>query len=182
MNNLISERIVVRNFQISDWKKLYEIIVKYQASEFAPYDQQWPTSEEEIKKVTEWFANGDKFLAVCLIDTNQLIGFVGLNPEKGGQGIYNIGYVFDTDYHRKGYATEACRAVLKNTFDQLNANKIITGTASINLPSIKLLEGLGFTKIGEEMVSFTKGEDGKPIEFVGYQFILTRDEWKEINN
>ena len=181
MTLLESERLIVRNFQTSDWKALHEIIITYQSSEFAPYDQQWPTSKEEIRKITEWFANGDNFLAVCLKDTNKLIGFVGLNPEKGGKGIYNIGYVFDHDYHRQGYATEACRAVLHNAFDELNANKIITGTASINLPSIKLLEGLGFSKIGEEIVSFTKGEDGKPIEFVGYQFLLTRDEWKDKN-
>src|SRR4030042_1974069 len=106
MTLLESERLIVRNFQVSDWKTLHEIIIKYQASEFAPYDQQWPTSEKEIRKVTEWFA-------------------------------------------------------------------------SINLPSIRLLEVLDFQKIGEEMVSFTKGEDGKPIEFVGYQFILIRDEWND---
>jgi RimJ/RimL family protein N-acetyltransferase len=175
---LESERLIIRNFQVSDWKILHEIIIKYQESEFAPYDQQWPTSQEEIKRVTEWFANGDSYLAVCIKESKTLIGFVGLNPEKEGNGIYNIGYVFDLDYHRQGYATEACRTVLHNAFDQLNINKIITGTASINLPSIKLLEGLGFQKIGEEKVSFSKDESGKPIEFIGYQFVLTTDKWK----
>lgn len=178
---LQSERLLIRNFQVSDWKSLHEIIIKYQESEFAPYDQQWPTSNEEIVKITEWFANGDSYLAVCIKELKRLIGFVGLIPEKEGEGIYNIGYVFDHDYHRQGYATEACRAVLHNAFGQLNAYKIITGTASVNLPSIKLLEGLGFHKIGEEKASFKKDENGKPIEFIGYQFVLTRDEWNDEN-
>lgn len=66
MITLATERLILRNFQVNDWPALHVIINQYQASEFAPYDQQWPTSPEEIKGITEWFASGDGFLAVCL--------------------------------------------------------------------------------------------------------------------
>jgi hypothetical protein len=52
---LETERLIIRNFQASDWRSLHELIVQYQASEFAPYDQQWPTSQEDIRKITKYF-------------------------------------------------------------------------------------------------------------------------------
>jgi ribosomal-protein-alanine N-acetyltransferase len=183
MTVLETERLIIRNFQAGEWQALHRVIEKYQASNFAQYDQQWPTSIEEIKKVTEWFASGDSFLAVCLKEKNQLIGFIGLNPEDGeSQRVLNLGYVFDCDYHGRGYATEACRVVLDRAFTQLQAISVVTGTASINRPSCQLLERLGFQKIGEEMTSFKKAEDGKPIKFLAFRFALSRDEWDKFDN
>ncbi len=176
---LETERLIIRNFQTSDGHALYELIVQYQASELAPYDQQWPTAQEEIRKVTEWFAGGDSFLAVCLKDTSQLIGFVSLNAEEGdGNRQFNTGYVFNRDFHGHGYATEACRAVLRRAFGPLQACRVVSGTAAINRASCRLLERLGFKKIGEETASFRTAEDGKPIEFLGYRYAILKDEWQ----
>lgn len=176
---LETERLIIRNFQTSDWNAICELIVQYQASDLALYDHQWPTAQEEIRKVTEWFAGGDSFLAVCLKDTSQLIGFVSLNAEEGeGHRQFNTGYVFNHDFHGRGYATEACRAVLRRAFDQLQAYGVVAGTAAINQASCRLLERLGFKKIGEETASFRTAEDGKPIEFLGYCYAIVKDEWQ----
>jgi [ribosomal protein S5]-alanine N-acetyltransferase len=128
---------------------------------------------------TEWFARGDSCLAVCLKDTSQLIGFVSLNPEEGGsQRQFNTGYVFNSDFQSRGYATEACRAVLSHAFGQLQAYRVVTGTAAVNQASCRLLERLGFKKVGEETASFRTAEDGKPIEFLGYRYAIWKDEWQ----
>ena len=173
-----TERLVIRNFTVSDWEALLEMIVQYQASEYAAYDQQWPTSAEEIKGITEWFASGDNFFAACLKDTSQFIGFVALNPEKGEDSRgYNIGYVFNSHYHGQGYATEACQAMLNQAFDRMEARKVISGTAAANRASCRLLERLGFRKIDERISSFKTAEDGKPIEFLASLYAISRDEW-----
>jgi hypothetical protein len=39
------------------------------------------------------------------------------------------------------------------------------------------LERLGFRKTSESTASFRSTPDGKPIQFVGYTFELSRDEW-----
>ena len=122
MVSLETPRLVLRNFTADDWKALHEMIVRYQASEYAAYDQQWPTSAQEVKGVAEWFASGDHFLAACLKNAGQLIGFVALNPEGGEESReYNLGYVFHSGYHGHGYATEACQAVLERAFGELQA-------------------------------------------------------------
>jgi RimJ/RimL family protein N-acetyltransferase len=171
-----TDRLVLRNFNGNDCEALHKMIVQYEASEYAAYDEQWPTSVEEIKGVTEWFASGDNFLAACLKDTGQFLGFVALNPEK--EDGYNLGYIFDSDYHGHGYATAACQATLNRAFHQLHALRVISGTAAVNRNSCGLLERLGFRKTGERISSFKTAEDGKPIEFTGNIYEISKDEWQ----
>lgn len=180
MTSIETERLLVRNFKVNDWEALHEMIVLYEGSEYAAYDEQWPTSPEEIRRITEWFASGDHFLAVCLKDTSQLIGFVALNPGEGEDSQeYNIGYVFHFNYHGHGYASEACKAVLERAFRQLGASRVIAATAGVNRRSCRLLERLSFRKIGERPSSFRKTDEGKPIEFAGYIYAISREEWED---
>jgi [ribosomal protein S5]-alanine N-acetyltransferase len=181
MLSLETERLAIRNFNSSDWEALHEMILQYEASELAAYDQPWPTTVEEIKGTTEWFAGGDSFLAVCLKETGRFIGFVSLNPEPVEDAqVFNIGYIFNFDYHGKGYATEACRAMVDHAFGSLKADRVITGTAAVNRASCRLLEKLGFQKIGEDTGSFRSTPEGKPIEFLGYTYALSKAVW-EVN-
>ena len=175
---LETERLLIRNFRVGDWEALHEIISQYESSEFAAYDQPWPTAPEEIKKITEWFADGDSYLAVCLKVAGRLIGFVALNQQQDDDRTFSLGYIFHFDYHGQGYATEACRAVLAYAFDRLQAHRVVTGTAAANRASCRLLERLGFKKTSESTPSFRTTPDGQPIQFVGYTFELSRDEWK----
>ena len=181
MITIETERLFVRNFNVNDWGGLYEMIIQYESSNYAVYDHQWPTSTEEIKGVTKWFADEDSFLAVCLKETEKLIGFISLNESKTENGKeFNLGYIFNFDYHGKGYATEGCRVLVGYAFEQLGAYRVITGTAVENRASCRLLERLGFKKTDESKGSFRNTQEGKPIEFIGYTFAISRDEWKVV--
>jgi len=171
-----TDRLVIRNFEVNDWEDLHQMIVQYQASEVAKYDHPWPTSAEEIKGVAEWFASGDRFLAVCLKHTGEFIGFISLNPHEEDPE-FGLGYVFNSDYWGQGYATEGCRAVMDYIFGQLGADRIATGTGAANERSCRLLRRLGMRKIDQSMGSFWKTPDGDPIEFLALSFAITRDEW-----
>jgi RimJ/RimL family protein N-acetyltransferase len=178
---LETARLMIRNFRISDWEALHKMISQYESSQFAAYDQPWPTSPGEIKNITEWFASGDSYLAVCLKDIDRLIGFVALNEEQPeDKRAFNLGYIFHSDYHGKGYATEACRAVLAHAFDRLQAQRVVTGTAAVNSASCRLLERLGFKKTSESTGSFRNTQDGKAIEFLGYSYELLKAEWDSV--
>ncbi|MFN8444985.1 MAG: GNAT family N-acetyltransferase [Caldilineaceae bacterium] len=181
ITTLETERLLIRNFHRGDADALVAIITRYMASDLAAYDQPWPTSPEKIREVTAWFASGDNYLAVCLKETGQLIGFVALNPEgPADQRTFNLGYVFHFDVHGKGYASEACRALLAHAFEHYQAARVVTGTASLNLASCRLLQRLGFQKMGECITSFRNAPDGKPIQFLGYLFELSRNMWENL--
>lgn len=182
MTRIETDRLVIRNFFPEDWRDLHEMIVNYQASEVAQYDHQWPTSQEEIKGVAEWFSGGDRFLAVCLNSTGRLIGFVSLNPEDAeGETVCGLGYVFNSDYHGQGYASEACRAARQHAFDELNADRLVINTAEINQPSCRLAERLGMRQVEERTGSFRQNEVGEPIEFASVTYAITREEWSHLN-
>ena len=177
MDTIRTKRLAIRNFQADDWQALQKMVVKYAASEYGAYDHQWPEGDEATKGVAERFASGNSFLAVCLADTGTFIGFVVLNSEDEAGKAINLGYIFDSDYHGQGYASEACQAALERAFVALGAERIVTGTAAANQPSCRLLERLCFHKTGEGLGSSKNAPDGTPIEFVGYSFAISKDEW-----
>jgi RimJ/RimL family protein N-acetyltransferase len=173
-----TSRLSIRNFRPADAQDLQKLIIQYSASPYGIYDHQWPTSEMEILGITDWFASGDQYLAVCLKETGQFIGFISINkPENSEAHEYDFGYIFNADYHGKGYASESCRAVVRYAFGAWEAQRLVCGTAAVNEPSCRLLARLGFKKAGEGMVYFQSAPDGTPYEFLGYNFELTREEW-----
>jgi len=178
MTSMETERLIIRNFDSDDWQALQEMITQYESSEYAVYNHEWPTSKEEIKGIAKWFADGDSYLAVCLRETGKFIGFISLHrSEKEDCQEFGLGYIFNFNYHGKGYATEGCQAIIDHAFSRLGADRITTGTAAANNPSCRLLKRLGMRKTGEGTASFWKTQDGKPIEFVSFSFALSRDEW-----
>ena len=73
MIELITDRLLIRNFTANDTDDLHTMIQQYSASLYALMDHKWPTEKEEIRKVAEWFASGDRFLVVCLKDSGKFI-------------------------------------------------------------------------------------------------------------
>ena len=144
MITLETERLTLRNFTPADWQDLRDTIVAYQAGESARYEDPWPTSVEEVRGITAWFASADEYLAVCLKPSGRLIGLVciGRRPDAAA-AVHNLGYVFHPGYAGQGYATEGCRAALDCIFARLGAAAILTGTRLENRPSVRLLERLG---------------------------------------
>lgn len=159
MIKLETNRLTIRNFLPDDWQDLQEVVTQYQASEWAKYEPPWPTSTEEVKGMTQFFASGDHFLAVSLKDTGKLIGLIAIEPrQEPAERVHNLGYVFHPGYSGHGYATEGCQAVMAYLFEQLEIIAIHTGTRPENTPSVRLLERLGIPPIGNGEYRLSKEE------------------------
>jgi ribosomal-protein-alanine N-acetyltransferase len=175
MKNITTARTLVRNFLPGDWSDLGDIVVDKAISPFAVYDYPIPTDEKTVKDMAAWFASGDSFLAIHEAQANKIIGYVSLNGDTGTE--CEFGYCLHSDYQGKGYAFEACTAVVNYAFGVLKINCMTAGTAILNQPSCRLLAKLGFQKTSEFTSSFHKTAAGEPIEFTGASFELTRDNW-----
>ncbi len=173
-------RLEIRNFIIDDWKDLQEIVIDKESSEYAIYDYQFPTLDKEVKGIVEWFSKGDNFLAVCELAHNKVIGYISLNGENDKEK--DLGYCFSSVYQGIGYATESCTAILNYAFSNMCVERITSGTANLNYPSCKLLNKLGFIKMGEGTASFRKTSEGNPIEFSGSSFLLKKEDWMKNDN
>lgn len=82
---------------------------------------------------------------------NTLIGILNFSRiEHGPFSRTSIGYKFDSDYHHQGYAYEACQAAIPIIFKNYHIHRIDARVSPNNLPSIRLLERLGFFYEGIE--------------------------------
>lgn len=80
-----------------------------------------------------------------------IIGAVNFNGILHGPfSRASIGYKFDQRFHKNGYAFEACSAAIFTMFSEYRLHRIDARVSPDNLPSIKLLERLGFTYEGIE--------------------------------
>lgn len=85
-------------------------------------------------------------LGVCLRDTGELVGHVGLSP--AGDDV-EIGYAIDDAHQGKGLATAAVRAMADQGFRAFGLPAVVGIVASDNVASCKVLENAGFALAGE---------------------------------
>jgi RimJ/RimL family protein N-acetyltransferase len=99
-------------------------------------------------------------LAVILKQSGEIIGEVGLeahlNPLAEGRGApskrcvgVELSYRFGPAYWGRGYATEACQALLDYAFEHLQVERVVAATAADNARSLKLLRRLGASRFIE---------------------------------
>ena len=77
----------------------------------------------------------------------RLIGGVGI-ADRSGQS--EIGYWIVPSHWRRGYATEAARAVVAAARDSLRIDRLVSGHFTDNPASGAVLRKLGFTETGQE--------------------------------
>jgi [ribosomal protein S5]-alanine N-acetyltransferase len=77
---------------------------------------------------------------VALKATNELIGVVGLRDEDG---IKDFGYYFRRSYWQKGYAQEACSAIIDHIETDLQIKDYQIFIEDENTNSIKMIKKLG---------------------------------------
>lgn len=169
---IVTSRLVIRRVTQEDWKSIQRIWADQSESAYAQYDRPNDTGDEAVRaRIARWAACGRSwehaFFAVCLGDG--VIGYVSLNARADG---YEIGYCFHSRHHRKGYARESLSALIELMRGR-GVARLTAGTALGNTPSVRLLEALGFVRVGTERVSFYKDQAGDDIVFEGGVFERT---------
>lgn len=108
-------------------------------------------------------AQAERFLEICRLMTEEgsgarlaieraeqpgLIGWCTLTRWDPTHRSASLGYVLAEDAWGKGFATEACRALLGWGYDTLDLNRVQAEVDTRNPPSARVLEKLGFTREG----------------------------------
>ena len=103
-------------------------------------------------------------LAIIIKDTNEFIGWCGLDHLDQTKVDPALFYLLKANYWGNGLATEAARALLSYAFIQMDLASIHGGAAPENLASKHVMEKLGMKYVGVD-------EEG------GYAFIITQEEY-----
>lgn len=165
-----TERLTLRLLSETDAPVLLQLALDFEASPYAAYDAPFPTDPEGCRQLARSFAESELFFAVCLRDTQQMIGFVCFHQEGD---IYDLGYRFLTAFHGNGYALESCTAAMAHLQKTRPVTEFTAGTALANASSCRLLQRLGFVLQTTESVSFRKDAAGNDITFEGGNFLKT---------
>ncbi len=114
-------------------------------------------------------------LAVELTEAGRVIGDVSLRwvSDEHRQG--DIGFIFNPDYHGKGYAHEAAREMLRLGFEEAGFHRIEGRCDARTDASARLMERLGMRREAHLVENeWFKGEWGSELVYA----ILDR-EWRE---
>lgn len=122
-------------------------------------------------------ADGGQF-ALRLRDADggtRLVGDVVVRPVEGSDHARELGITLSRAAWGRGYATEALGAVLDALFDDPRVEKVLAHVFTINDPSLRLFERLGFAAEGRLAASF-RHRDGEVRDEV--LFGITRARWR----
>lgn len=89
-----------------------------------------------------------RFYVFLKSDPSRIIGTVSLYDVSTPFSRADIGYKFSSAYHHLGYASEAVEKLIDVAFMELSLHRICARVQPDNIPSIRLLHGLGFEKEG----------------------------------
>lgn len=175
--NLVTKRLRLNNFHMQDWLALQNIAIDKESSPYAYMDHAWPTCDDKIKEICNWFSKGDEFLAIRTKEEKLLIGFASMN-NSNSSNVKNLGYCLLSNHQSQGFAFEACAALIKHAFEVQHIETISTGTGLANRPSIRLLEKLGFVLKSKDRTHFRTDSDGNPMSFESGLYELTKERWQ----
>ncbi len=135
-------------------------IARYQSWD-SPYSQAKALELIESQAGMNLPAKGEWLqLGVYLIETGELIGDLALHALEETEPSFELGYTISKRFQGQGFAKEAAAALIEYLILQVDAKQFIATPDRRNLPSIKLLQSLGFAQRPEKSWDeFFKGEN-----------------------
>lgn len=169
-----TERLVLRNHVPGDLDDFFAYMSLEYTARHEDFD---PLTRREAARALSRRLDRDDFQAVVLRENGRMIG--DLCYREKAFDTYEIGYDFNVRYEKRGYATEACAALVRYLFTQRNARRIVAECNEENANSWRLLERLGFRREAHHLqdVAFKTDDAGNPIYVNSYVYALLRGEW-----
>lgn len=164
-----TERLVLRQFTENDVNELHSICSQPHILKWMP---DWNVSIEErnswIKWVEDQYLKSTKntariMLAVTLKSNKQLIGMVGIGNKEEVDNEIEIAFFISEEYRNNGYISEASKAMTEWVFANLKLDYLIAIVELDNIPSQRVIEKCGFSKLDTKWVLNSGDTQEKPF-------------------
>src|SRR5699024_878643 len=171
-----TKRLLLRPVTLADAEGMYEYSSDEEATSFSSYDQ--------------YQSIDDAYYSSANIFMDQPLGIYGIELKENTQSngtidVFNIsskkmsaemGYILNPNYHRKGYMTEAGRALLALGFEKMELEKIYALCDSRNVASAGVMKKLGMKQEAHRR-HHSLSKDGEWIDMLEYAIL--KDEYFE---
>ncbi len=149
---LSTDRCEIWEFEMANLDDLFEL---YEQDGMTDYIEPLYPRKEEADYQRAYIENMYRFYGygmwmVWEKENGRLIGRAGLeHREQEGVWELELGYAISPQYHRQGYATEVCRAIIAYAWENLEYERINCLIEPENLASIAFIEKMGFVHEGQ---------------------------------
>ena len=179
-----TERLILRPFERSDAKDLYEYLKEPAVNCFAC--MKLDSLEAAFKEAESRSKETDFYFAIVLKENGKVIGEIDAAPEatapdreEAPHDTFSPCWMLNKAYQGKGYAYEAAYAFFDYLFKEKGARRIYAYTEDYNTSCQHLCEKLGMRREGLfiEFVSFINNPDGTPLYENTMQYAILKKEW-----
>lgn len=147
MKILETERLILRTWQSTDVDLMTAINQDHKVCEYLPAIGTRATTQTGIERMIQHQAeHGFSLYAAELKENGEFIGWVGLSIPSFDAYFtpaVEIGWRLASEHWKKGYATEAAKAVLHYGFLVFNLTEIVSFTVVNNRASRRVMEKIG---------------------------------------
>ena len=190
---LETKRLILKAQTMEEQRRLWEILMIPEVnryfltvpSKFRDKLKDWLKQEEFYKEEMKHATDNDVFKwSIYLKDSGKCIGRVDCHEASvednsiTSPSIRGVGWIIDPIYQGKGYGTEAAKAMIDYMFMLCDIEMIITGAATCNPSSYKIMERLGFEK-EEELKQIWYTFLDEPVDI--YSYIMTKERYLKLN-
>jgi ribosomal-protein-alanine N-acetyltransferase len=160
--NLETERLIVRQFRPDDWRDLLAYLSLPEVYTFEPGE---PIDPVAARALAGERSKSSAFLAVELRAERVVVGHLWFDRvEPASMQTWELGFIFSPGYQRRGYATEATRALMTHAFSAMGVHRVVANCNPDNTASWRVLEKAGFVREARlrRNIFFRRDEAGTP--------------------
>lgn len=180
---LSTERLYIRKYSPDDTQEIFD---NWASSPDNTKGLAWKYHEtiEETKKLVQAIISSYQLpfnyhWILELRETGECIGSIGLYFCDEVNLSAQIGYCIGDDFKGKGYATEAVKAVLEFSFNEVEFNRIDAAIAVWNQDSVKVVEKSGMIFEGIARKKYFFNPDGFEDTFM---YSILRSDYEKTDN
>jgi ribosomal-protein-alanine N-acetyltransferase len=158
-----TKSLFLRSFSITDAGDLFDYLSLPEIYRFEPGE---PVSFTQAEQIAYQRSQSHDFWAAELKSESRMVGHLSFYRKDLPEWMtWELGFIFNPKYQRRGFATEASEALVAYAFRELSAHRIVAHCNPENIASWKVLEKVGFTREGclRKELFFWKDEQDKPI-------------------
>ena len=174
---LRTERLCFRTWSETDLELAVGLWGDFEVTKL--FDRRGPLSREQVharlrQEIATQVEHQVQYWPIFLIESGDHVGCAGLRPYDLSRKIFEIGFHIRSNCWRRGYASEAARAVMAYSFNTLKVYGLFAGHNPQNEASRNLLQKLGFR--------YTHDEFYEPTGLQHPSYLLTAVEYAKIHS
>ena len=182
-NTVTTERLLLRQWREEDLEPFARLNADPRVMEYFPGLKTREESDASVKLMSSHIERcGWGFWAASLIQTDEFIGFIGLEDvyfKASFTPAVEIGWRLAFEYWGKGYATEGAKASLRYGFERLHLQKIVSFTATANMRSRAVMERIGMHHEPNQDFDHPKLPAGHPLRRHVF-YCIAADVWQKL--